>query len=61
MAEKFNVSHYVVRYWIERGIVSSRNVGSKLWVFIDTEKEVELKNRVEDSTKIAIARSKSQN
>lgn len=59
VAEKFSVSHYVVRYWIERGLVSSRRIGSKIWLSLDPEKEAELKNRVEGSTKIGISRSKS--
>lgn len=60
VAEKFNVSYYVVNYWIERGIVSVRTIGVKKWIFLDTKKEIELSNRVASSTKIAIARSKSQ-
>ena len=61
VAEKFNISHYVVRYWIERGIISARSIGIKLWIFIDEKKEDELRKRVESSTKIAIVRAKSQN
>ena len=61
VAEKFNVSHYVVRYWIERNIVSSRRLRQKLLVSLDPKKEAELKDRIENSTKIAIVRSKFQN
>ena len=61
VAEKFNISYHVVNYWIERGIISVRTVGTKKWIFLDTDKEIELRNRVESSTKIAIARSRSQN
>lgn len=61
VAEKFNVSHHVVRYWIERNMVNSRRLRQKLWVSLDTKKEAELKNIVENSTKITIVRSKSQN
>ena len=61
VAEKFNVSHYVVRYWIERNMVSARRMRQKFWVLLDSTKEAELKNIVENSTKIAIVRSKSQN
>ncbi len=60
-AEKFNVSHYVIRDWIKRGMLSKRRIGLKFWLLIDPEKELELKRIVENSTKIAIARSKSQN
>lgn len=61
VAEKFNVSHYVVRYWIERKMVDARRLRQKLWVSLDPGKEAELKNRIEHSTKIAIVRSKFQN
>lgn len=60
VAEKFNVSHHVIRYWIDRNMINARRIGPKLWILIDPVKEVELKNRVEHSTKIAISRSKSQ-
>jgi DNA invertase Pin-like site-specific DNA recombinase len=59
-AEKFNVSHHVIRYWIERGIINARSIGSKLWVTIEEKQEIELKKRVKHSTKIAVARLKSQ-
>jgi hypothetical protein len=35
VAKKFNVSHYVVRYWIECNIVNTRRLGFKFWVLID--------------------------
>ncbi len=60
-AEKFNVSQYVIYDWIERGMISKRRSGLKFWLFIGPEKELELRRIVENSTKIAIARSKSQN
>ncbi len=59
-AEKFNVSPHVIRYWIERDMIKARTIGSKIWVSIDFKEEAELKKYVENSTKIAIARSKSQ-
>ena len=59
-AEKFNVSHYVIRYWIEHDIIKARRMGSKLWLSIESQAEDALKKRVESSTKIAIARSQSQ-
>jgi len=58
VAERFNISHYVVRYWIERGLISARRIRQKLWITLDPEKEEDLKNRTENSTKIGIARSK---
>lgn len=61
VAKKFNISHHVVRYWIDRHVIDARKIGSKLWISISTKKEAELKTLVESSTKIAIAREKSQN
>jgi DNA invertase Pin-like site-specific DNA recombinase len=61
VAEKFNVSHYVVRYWIEQNMISARRMRQKLWISLDSEKEAELKGMVENSAKIAIVRSKSPN
>lgn len=61
VAGKFNVSHHVVRYWIERDMVRARRIGSRIWISLDPAKEAELKDRVEGSTKIAFVRSKSQN
>jgi DNA invertase Pin-like site-specific DNA recombinase len=61
VATKFNISHHVVRYWIEHGIINARRIGSKLWILLDAEKETELRKVVERSTKIAIAREKSLN
>ncbi len=60
VAEKFNVSHYVIRYWIERKFIDARRIGSKLWISINLAQELELKGRTENSTKIAIARLKTQ-
>ncbi|MBX9804242.1 MAG: recombinase family protein [Alphaproteobacteria bacterium] len=59
-AEKFNVSHHVVRYWIERKMVNARRLRQKFWVSLDPDKEAALKKKVESSTKIAVARLKSQ-
>ena len=42
-------------------MVSARRMRQKFWVLLDSTKEAELKNIVENSTKIAIVRSKSQN
>ncbi len=60
-ADKFKVSHHVIRYWIERGIITARRAGKKLWVRFDKQKETEMKKWVKNSTKIALAREKSQN
>ncbi len=52
VADKFGVRDSVVRYWVERGILQTRKLpgqGTKLWIFIDEEKEQELKKRVENS------------
>ena len=61
VAEKFNVSHHVVRYWIKEKVLTARRMRQKFWVLLDPEKENELKNRAESSTKIGIARLRSQN
>lgn len=60
VAEKFNVSHYVVRYWIERKFINARRIGERFWISISLEQELELKKRIESSSKIAIARLKTQ-
>lgn len=60
VAEKFNVSHYVVRYWIERNMVSARRTGTRLWISINLEQESMLRKLTDNSTKIAITRLKSQ-
>ncbi len=56
VAEKFNVSHHVVRYWIERNMVNFRHIGTRLWIAMDSDKEQELHRTVKSSTKIANAR-----
>jgi DNA invertase Pin-like site-specific DNA recombinase len=62
MAQKFNVSHYVVRYWIDRGIINARKAnGHIFWISLTPEKEEELLKKVDSSTKIRKAREiKSQ-
>ena len=60
--EKLNVSYYVIHYWIERKIVKARQIGSKMWIIeLDEQKERELRQKIESSTKILKAREKSQN
>lgn len=60
VAEKFNVSNGVVRYWIGRKFINARRIGLKFWISLNPEQELELKKRVENSSKIATARLKSQ-
>ena len=61
VAKKFDVSHYIVRYWVDTGIISTRKTGKKLWITIDNQKEEELKKLIATSTKIAIVRARSRN
>jgi len=52
-SEKFEVSQYVVYYWIERGIVDARRLNhAPYWLTINSQKETELLERVRNSTKI---------
>lgn len=60
VAEKFNVSHGVVRNWIERKFIDARRIGPKTWISISLEQELELKKYIDNSSKIATARLKSQ-
>lgn len=60
VAEKFNVSHYVIRYWIEHKLINARRIGQKFWISMDLEQESELQKITSNSTKIAIARLKTQ-
>lgn len=56
-AKKFDVSHHVVRYWVERDMIKYRKTnGHRIWLFITPEKEVELYDKVNTSTKILRAR-----
>jgi DNA invertase Pin-like site-specific DNA recombinase len=57
IAQKFNVSHYVVRYWIECGIIHARKAnGHIFWILLTPEKEQELRQKINKSTKIHKAR-----
>lgn len=60
VAEKFNVSHYVIRYWIEHQLIDVRRVGTRLWISMNLEQEHKLRKLAKNSTKIAIARLKTQ-
>jgi DNA invertase Pin-like site-specific DNA recombinase len=53
-AARFDVSSYVVYYWIERGVVAARrrNSGSPYLITIDPQKEKELLDWSQNSTKI---------
>ena len=59
VSEKFQVSQYVVYYWLERGIVDARrlNHGAPYWIGIDLDKEAELFERVRTSAKIQKSRT----
>lgn len=63
VAQKFDVSHHVVRYWIEIGAINARKAnGHKFWILLTPEKEEELHKKINCSTKIRIAREiRSQN
>jgi len=61
-AEKFKVSPHVIRYWAMHDIIKTRSApNTRLWIIaIEPEKEIELKNRANNSTKIADYRKKQQ-
>lgn len=60
VAAKFNVSHYVVRYWIDRKMITARKgAGCKYLITLSAEEEVKLSEKVNRSTKIANARAKA--
>jgi DNA invertase Pin-like site-specific DNA recombinase len=58
VAKQFNVSHYVIRYWIDTGLLEARKIGNKFWISITPEKEEKLIQKINCSTKIQIARVK---
>lgn len=62
VAQKFDVSHYVVRYWLDRGFLDARKTHNhKFWISLTAEKEEELRKKINSSTKISTARKiKSQ-
>jgi hypothetical protein len=60
VAQKFDISHHVVRYWIETGLIAARKShNNKFWIVITQEKEEELRKKINNSTKIHNAREKS--
>jgi DNA invertase Pin-like site-specific DNA recombinase len=54
VVDRFRVSRHVVYYWIERKIVDVRRInrGSPFWITITPEKELELVNWVQNSSRI---------
>jgi hypothetical protein len=54
VARKFHVSHGVVYYWIERGIISARQDGfnQPYWIALTQECEIELNRWVQNSSRI---------
>lgn len=54
LAAKFDVSTYVVYYWIERGYVKARRVkeGLPFWITLQGQDEEELRRRVAESYKL---------
>lgn len=60
VAQKFDISHHVIRYWIETGIIAARKShNNKFWIVITQEKEEELRKKINNSTKIHNAREKN--
>jgi excisionase family DNA binding protein len=55
VAKRYGVSHNVVYYWIERGILPARrlNHGSPYWITIDKPKSQELEKWIRESSRIA--------
>lgn len=60
VAEKFNVSYNFVHRRIQKNAISARRVGQKFWILLDSEKEAELKNLVENSSRRAAVRIRSK-
>ncbi|MGF1613176.1 MAG: helix-turn-helix domain-containing protein, partial [Gammaproteobacteria bacterium] len=54
VAQRFGVSHPVVYYWIDRGVVKARRLcGSPYWITLNPSKERELEAWVQTSSRIA--------
>jgi hypothetical protein len=47
VAERFNVSYNVVYNWIARKLINVRRSGSRPWVSMRSEQELELKKHIE--------------
>jgi DNA invertase Pin-like site-specific DNA recombinase len=54
VAQKFRVSHHVVYYWIERGIIPARQdqFNKPYWIALTQELEIELHRWVQNSNRI---------
>lgn len=54
VAEKFQVSHYVVYYWIERGVIQARQLkrGAPYWITLTPEMEQKLFEWITQSSRI---------
>jgi DNA invertase Pin-like site-specific DNA recombinase len=55
VSERFNVSKHVVYYWIDCGILKTRQLNgrnSQHWITIDSQKEKELLQYIENSSKL---------
>ena len=59
VAERFRVSHHVVYYWIDRGVVQARrlNAGSPYWVTLNEADDQKLREWVQNSCRIHKASS----
>ena len=53
VAKKFDVSTYMVYYWIERKYVNARRIkqGYPYWISLNSKKEKELRERINKSYK----------
>jgi transposase len=62
LAAKLSVSHGVVYYWIERGILPARQQAANrpYWITLTEAKAQELQNWVQSSKRIAKASTKRQ-
>ncbi len=54
VAQKFRVSHHVVYYWIDRGIIPARQdrFNQPYWITLTQDQESELHRRVQNSNRI---------
>ena len=54
VAKRLGVSTYVIYYWLERGVLTARQLHAKgaLWITLSPEKIAELREHVESSVKI---------
>jgi hypothetical protein len=59
LADRLGVSHNVIYYWIERGLLQTRrlNRGAPCWITVDEAKTQELNTWIAHSTRIQRQRS----